>query len=80
MVVTRCPSARATGVTQDRTASPFRCTVQQPHIAMPQPYFVPVSPRWSRSTQSSGVLGSTSTLRTLPFTVIDSRFMGHFLR
>ena len=29
-------------VVQERTASPFRCTVQQPHRAMPQPYFVPV--------------------------------------
>src|SRR5262249_29216318 len=36
---------------------------------MPQPYLVPVSPRSSRSTQSSGLSGSTSTLTAFPFTV-----------
>jgi hypothetical protein len=36
--------------------------VQAPHWAMPQPYFVPVIPRWSRSTHSSGVDGSANTV------------------
>jgi hypothetical protein len=43
--------------------------VQQPQIAIPQPYFVPVRPRSSRSTQSSGFSGSTSTVIDLPFTL-----------
>ena len=38
------------------------CTVQAPHCAMPQPYFVPVMPMLSRITHSSGVSGSMSTL------------------
>src|ERR1700719_154085 len=42
--------------------------VHAPHCAMPQPYFVPVRPRWSRMTQSSGVEGSTSRSMCLPFT------------
>ena len=45
------------------------CTVHAPHWAMPHPYFVPVRPSCSRSTQSSGVLGSTSTCCCLPLTV-----------
>src|SRR6516165_4442963 len=34
---------------------------------MPQPYFVPVSPTFSRIAQSSGVSGSTSIVKVLPF-------------
>src|SRR4030095_2219323 len=67
MVVTFWPLARATGVTHERTASPLRCTVQQPHTAMPHPYFVPVRPRWSRRTHKIGVVGSTSTVVGAPF-------------
>src|SRR6266576_5480407 len=53
---------------------------------MPQPYFVPVKPSDSRSTQSSGVAGSTSTLSCLPLTlrVITTRLLcngfGNLLR
>src|SRR5947209_3596440 len=36
---------------------------------MPQPYFVPVNPMFSRITQSSGVSGSTSTSIALPLIV-----------
>src|SRR6266481_3557092 len=36
---------------------------------MPQPYFVPVSPMFSRIAQSSGVSGSTSTSIVLPLIV-----------
>jgi hypothetical protein len=41
-------------------------TVQAPHCAMPQPYFVPVSFNESRRTHSKGVSGSTSTAYALP--------------
>src|ERR1700680_880643 len=69
MVVIDLPSARDTGATQERTASPLICTVQAPHCAMPQPYLVPVRLSCSRMTQSSGVEGSTSRSTRLPFTV-----------
>jgi len=57
MVVTCLLLAIETGVTHERTARPSRCTVQAPHSAMPQPYLVPVSCRWSRSTHNKGVSG-----------------------
>src|SRR5262249_55719656 len=60
MVVIFLPSAALTGSEQERTAPPSTCTVHAPHWAMPQPYFVPVSPICSRMTHSRGVLGSTS--------------------
>src|SRR6202171_2602906 len=49
---------------QDRTGAPSTCTVQAPHCAMPHPNLVPVSPRISRSTQSSGISGGASTFLT----------------
>jgi hypothetical protein len=42
MVTTFFPAASETGVTQERTASPSRCTVQAPHRDIPQPNFTPV--------------------------------------
>jgi len=60
-VVIFFPSAAATGMTQERTAAPSTCTVQAPHWAMPQPYFVPVRPTCSRIAHNKGVLGSTVT-------------------
>ena len=69
MVVICLPSAAATGITQDRTAAPSRCTVHAPHCATPQPYLVPVRPTCSRIAHSRGVLGSTLTSRDLPLTV-----------
>src|SRR5437879_13883202 len=72
MVVTSFPAARDTAATQDRTASPSICTVQAPHCAMPQPYFVPVRPIVSRSTHNSGVRGSTSAWYGLPLTLRDT--------
>src|SRR5260221_2731677 len=69
MVVISLPAASATRLTHDRIASPFRWTVQAPHCAMPQPYLVPVSESVSRSTQSKGVPGSTSTFIVLPLTL-----------
>ena len=62
-------SIQATGSRHERTGLPPMCTVQAPHWAMPHPNLVPVRPRMSRSTQSSGVSGATSTARAWPFTV-----------
>jgi len=69
MVVTFLPSTAETGSTQERVACPSMWTVHAPHCAMPQPYLVPVRPYCSRITQSSGVLGSTSTAVDLPLRV-----------
>ena len=63
MVVTARPSTSDTGVMQERTGLPSTCTVQAPQAATPQPNFVPVSLRCSRSTQSSGVSAPTATSR-----------------
>ena len=46
--------------------APFKCTVQAPHSAMPQPNLVPVSWSTSRSTHSSGMSGGASTSRGRP--------------
>jgi hypothetical protein len=70
MVVTGASPTLATGVTQERVAAPFRWTVQAPHSAMPQPNFVPVMPRTSRRTHSSGVSPSTSTRCSASLTLI----------
>src|SRR2546426_12364344 len=69
MVVTVLPTTAATGVTQERIGRPSRCTVQAPHSATPQPNLVPVSPMTSRSTQSRGMSGGTSTVCALPLTL-----------
>src|SRR6476619_1088282 len=69
MVTTLAPSAAETGVEQERTALPFRCTVQAPQKPAPQPYFVPVSPAWSRMIHNNGVFGSASTETCLSFRV-----------
>ena len=58
----------AMGVWQARAGRPSRCTVQAPHCAAPQPNLVPLRSSVSRSTQSSGVSPSTSTLRLAPLT------------
>ena len=62
------PDASETEVWHERTASPFRCTVQAPQSPTPQPNLVPVSCMCSRITQSSGVSPATSTLWSAPFT------------
>src|SRR5947207_8402459 len=69
MVVIWRPSTALNGTEHERIAVPATWTVQAPHWAMPQPYLVPVSPIVSRSTQRSGVSGSTSTWWVLPLTV-----------
>src|SRR4051812_49574023 len=69
MVVICLPAASLIDTPQERIATPSIWTVQAPHCAMPQPYFVPVSPTFSRIAQSSGVSSSTSTLIVLPLIV-----------
>src|SRR5207249_4067539 len=69
MVVTRLPSTARIRVTQDRVAWPSRCTVQEPHIAIPQPYFVPVSLSFSRSTHSNVSSGCAATSICLPLSM-----------
>src|ERR1700688_4055125 len=65
VVILRLPT-EFIGTWQERVGTPSMCTVQAPHWAMPQPYLVPVMPSVSRSTQSRGVSGSTSTLWDWP--------------
>src|SRR5262249_59923225 len=69
MVVILRVAASLTGKEQERTAAPSTCTVQAPQSAMPQPYFVPVRPSVSRSTQRSGVSSAASTATALPLTL-----------
>src|SRR3981081_449192 len=45
------------------------CTVQAPHMAMPQPNLVPVMLSVSLRTQSSGISGTASTVCVFPFKV-----------
>jgi hypothetical protein len=49
-VVTFEFAALETGVAQERIATPFRCTVQAPHCARPQPNFGASDPRSFRTT------------------------------
>lgn len=67
MVTMFFPTETDSGVTHERVAAPSMCTVLAPHSEIPQPNLVPVMPRWSRNTQSSGVSGDASTLTLLPF-------------
>src|SRR5664279_3109330 len=71
MVVTFLPATCETAVWQERVALPSTWTVQAPHRPAPQPNLVPVSFMCSRTTQSNGVSGSTSTFAALPFTVSE---------
>jgi len=76
MVVTFLPPTLDIWVWQDLTALPSIWTVQAPHRPEPQPYLVPVSFRCSRTTQSSAVSGSASTLTALPLIVNATAVMG----
>src|SRR5256886_11766577 len=68
MVVTFLPCVWDRLIWHERTALPSICTVQAPHSPEPHPNLVPVSFRCSRTTHSSGVPGSASTLTDLPLT------------
>src|SRR5688572_1623862 len=61
IVVMDLPATLSTGVTHERVGTPSTCTVHEPHMALPHPYFVPVIPSVSRSTQRIGVSPATST-------------------
>src|SRR5258708_40132252 len=65
VVMARLPTS-PTGSWQERTGTPSTCTVQAPHCAIPQPNFVPVRPRTSRRTQSSGMSSGASKIRFSP--------------
>src|SRR5690554_268753 len=69
MVVTSPPTANSTGVEQDRTGCPFRCTVHAPHSPAPQPNLAPFSPSSSRNTHNKGVSPSISNERCSPLTI-----------
>src|SRR5262245_52276259 len=69
MVVIFLPTASPAVTPHDRVATSSICTVQDPHCAIPQPYFVPVMPIESRMTHNSGVSGSTSTSCVFPLMV-----------
>src|SRR5713101_4527001 len=71
--------ALLTAILHDRTALPSTITVQQPHCERPQPNFGPFRPSSPRNTYSSGVLGSVSTIRDLPFTFSEIRAITIFL-
>src|SRR6185437_6388916 len=66
MVVIFAWPTSPTGNEQERVATPSTWTVQAPHCATPQPYFVPVRPIHSRITQRRGVSGSASTCCVWP--------------
>src|SRR5712671_5464116 len=69
-VTTFFPTAEDDGYTQERTLSPFTCTVHAPHCESPQPKRGPRRPRSSRNTYSSGTFASsTRTFRAFPLTV-----------
>src|SRR6201984_3044336 len=69
IVVTFLLATSESCVWHERTALPSMCTVQAPHNPAPQPNFVPVSLRCSRTIQRSGVSASASTLAGLPLIV-----------
>ena len=66
--MTSLPAALETGVMQERTALPLRCTVHAPHWARPHPNLVPGRSRTSRSTHNKGISGATSTEVGFPLT------------
>src|SRR4051795_172064 len=68
MVVTpRWPTVPSL-VMHERTASRSRSTVQAPHAAWPQPYFVPVRSSSSRSTDRRVRFAGAVTRRSTPLT------------
>jgi hypothetical protein len=69
MVVTFRPRASKASVMQLAATSPSSHTVQAPRS---QPIFVPVMPRWLRSTSASVVAGSTWTVTVRPLMERDS--------
>src|ERR1700752_449915 len=66
MVVIALSPIEPTDNRQERTGLPSMCTVQAPHCAMPQPYFVPVIPSISRSTHNNGMSSGASKVLLSP--------------
>src|SRR5689334_2193931 len=62
------PAASRTMVEQLNVRLPSTSTMHAPHAPSPQPYFVPVSFRSSRSTSSNERSGSVVTSTVFPFT------------
>src|SRR5262245_41441063 len=79
MVVMSAPATADTGVTHERVATPFTCTVQAPQCAPPQPNLVPFMSNTSRSTQSSGISLGTSTVVDFPLTLNVTGMIGPFV-
>jgi hypothetical protein len=63
------PTTFSSAVLQERIASPFDSTVQEPQNPRPQPNLVPVIPSSSRNTHNSGVSGDELTECALPLIV-----------
>src|SRR5262245_49617517 len=68
MVVIWRPCAIITGMMQVRCAAPSICMVQVPQAPMPQPNLLPVRPRCSRTTHSSGASSGPSNSAGFPLT------------
>ena len=76
MVVIDAVPTLLMGVMQERAAAPLRCTVQAPHIEMPQPNLVPVRLSVSRKNpeQRRVVVDVYDVLRS-----VHSDFVSHGL-
>ena len=70
------PSHCAASVRHDTTRLPSSSTVHAPHAPWSQPFFVPVSPSWSRSASSSVTRASSSTSRGAPLTRRETASVG----
>lgn len=62
----RCMRA---SVRHESTRRPLTSTVHAPQVPCPQPFLVPVIPRYSRSASSNVTRGSMVNSRRSPFTV-----------
>ena len=67
IVTTFFPATSLTARVQDLAGSLSTSTVQEPQKPIPQPYFVPVSPKWFRKTHRSVWVGSIVVYSFLPF-------------
>ena len=78
IVVTLFPSTLETGVRHDTVGESSINTVQARHWPSPQPYFVPVRPKSSRTTSSSGRSGGDSVDRSSRLMRIVNRAIALF--
>ena len=72
MVVTSEPSAWTAKIVHDLALRPSTSTVHAPHWLVSQPTWVPVRSRCSRRKCTSSSRGSTSAVRCLPLTVMET--------